>query len=87
MSASKASIDPWNEKKNGKLQEHNIKRKIEKFGLVVSTETYNAGTKLENKVENSDKKLGVSEGKLLITVGGEEFTVKPGDVLHIPANT
>ena len=46
-----------------------------------------AGTKLENRVENTDKNLGVAEGKLQITIEGENFTVKPGEVLHIPGNT
>jgi hypothetical protein len=42
--ASRDNIDNWNEKKDGKLiNEHTVKRKIEKQGFTVNTEALKFG--------------------------------------------
>eukprot|EP01080_Neovahlkampfia_damariscottae_P001319 gene1319-11402_t len=79
-------IEEWNEKKNGKFSEHTLKRSLEKLGLKVETVTHNLDEKRKRKFEKITK-IGISEGgKYIIQIDGEEFTVKPGQVITIPPN-
>eukprot|EP01114_Cavostelium_apophysatum_P014727 TRINITY_DN3889_c0_g1_i1.p1 TRINITY_DN3889_c0_g1~~TRINITY_DN3889_c0_g1_i1.p1 ORF type:complete len:104 (+),score=22.94 TRINITY_DN3889_c0_g1_i1:108-419(+) len=80
-------VEPWDEKKNSKLNEHNCKRKIEKLGYVVSTENLKSGHKVTDQKNAKDIKIGIPQGKYQIEINGETHVLKLGDTATIPANT
>ncbi len=81
-------IEHWDESKWGPLNEENMRRKLIEDGYPsVSCYIYPRGTVFSEHTRPVDKKDGVLEGEFVITVEGEEFLLKAGDVIEVPSNT
>ena len=81
-------IEHWDESKWGPLNEANMRRKLIEDGYPsVSCYTYPGGTVFSEHTHPVDKKDAVLEGEFVITVEGDEFLLRAGDVIEVPSNT
>ena len=70
------------------MNQENMRRKLIDDGYPsVSCYTYPRGTVFAEHTHPVDKKDAVLEGKFAITIEGEEFLLRAGDVIKIPSNT
>ena len=56
-------------------------------GLESHVETYEPGSKIKEHRHPFSEIRYILEGEMLFNVGGNQFLVRPGDRLEIPANT
>ena len=81
-------IEHWDEERWGPLSEENMRRKLIEDGYTsVFCYTYPKGTVFAQHTHPVDKKDAVLEGEFAITMEGEEFLLKAGDVIEVPSNT
>ena len=81
-------IEHWDESRWGPLNQENMRRKLIDDGSPsVSCYTYPRGTVFAEHTHRVDKKDAVLEGEFAITIEGEEFLLRPGDVIEVPSNT
>jgi len=80
-------IEPWDQSKWGSLSEENLRRKLmaEGYSSVVRY-LYPRGTVFSDHTHSMNKKDSVLEGEFLITLEGEEFLLRAGDSIEVPAN-
>ena len=80
-------IEPWDQSKWGPLNEENMRRKLMAEGYsTVACYSYSMGTVFPDHTHSMDKKDSVLEGEFLITLEGEEFLLRAGDSIEVPAN-
>ena len=81
-------IEHWDESRWGPLSEENMRRKLIEDGYPsVLCYTYPTGTVFSEHIHPVDKKDGVLEGEFAITIEGEEFPLRAGDMIEVPSNT
>jgi quercetin dioxygenase-like cupin family protein len=81
-------IEPWDEKRWGPLSEENMRRKLIEDGYTsVFCYCYPKGMVFAKHTHPVDKKDAVLEGEFTITMNGEEFLLRAGDVIQVPSNT
>ena len=70
------------------MSEENLRRKLIEDGYPsVFCYTYPRGTVFEEHTHPVDKKDAVLEGEFAITIEGEEFLLRAGDMIEVPSNT
>ena len=80
-------IEAWDQSKYGPLSEENMRRKLMAEGYSsVARYSYPMGTVFSDHTHSMDKKDSVLEGEFLITLEGEEFLLRAGDSIEVPAN-
>jgi quercetin dioxygenase-like cupin family protein len=80
--------EPWGEKRWGPLSEENMRQKLIEDGYTsVFCYRYPKGTVFAKHTHPVDKKDAVLEGEFAITMNGEEFLLRAGDVIQVPSNT
>ena len=80
-------IEHWDESKWGPLNQENMRRKLIEDGYPsVFCYTYPKGTVFAKHTHPVDKKDAVLEGEFAITIEGEEFLLRAGDVIEVPSN-
>ena len=81
-------IEHWDESSWGPLNQENMRRKLIDDGYPsVSCYTYPRGTVFAEHTHRVDKKDAVLEGEFAITIEGEEFLLRAGDVIKVPSET
>ncbi len=81
-------IEHWDDTRWGPLNQKNMRRKLVDDGYPsVSCYTYPRGTVFAEHTHPVDKKDAVLEGEFAITIEGEEFLLKAGDVIKVPSET
>lgn len=80
-------IEHWDEKRDGVLNEANMRGKLEDQGYSVSRCGYPPGTFFPEHEHAANKIVGVLAGRLRITLGGGEVILEPGDCLGVPRGT
>ena len=86
MSKLIMDIESWNSDW-GKLNESNMRKRLEDEGFSVITYTYSPGTYFSEHSHTVDKKDTVLSGKFKMTALGKKFILGPGDMLLVPAGT
>jgi quercetin dioxygenase-like cupin family protein len=71
----------------GKLTEAAMRRRLEAEGYAVSRYHYPPGTCFPEHTHAIDKKDTVLKGRLKIGAAGQEFVLRAGDMIEIPAGT
>lgn len=81
-------IEHWDDTRWGPLNQKNMRRKLVDDGYPsVSCYTYPRGTVFAEHTHPVDKKDAVLEGEFAITIEGEEFLLRAGDVIKVPSET
>jgi quercetin dioxygenase-like cupin family protein len=80
-------LEKWDEKRWGKLNEENMKRKLEFEGYNVTRYVYPARTIFPDHIHSVDKKDAVLSGKFKIETEGHIFVLEAGDMLAVPSGT
>jgi quercetin dioxygenase-like cupin family protein len=71
----------------GRLNEQSLRRRFEQQGYTVSCYAYPPGTYFPDHTHEVDKKDSVLAGELQIVAEGQEFLLRAGDTIEIPAGT
>ena len=79
-------IEKW-DNKNGPLTLENATTLLKKQGYKVHCYEYQPGTVFPNHTHREHKKDMVISGTFLMRAEGQEFILKAGDMLEVPAGT
>ena len=79
-------LESW-EEEDGPLTEKRLMGVLEGEGYEVAVFAYREGTVFPEHEHAQEKCDAVIEGFLRITVEGQNFDLKPGDRLYLPAGT
>jgi mannose-6-phosphate isomerase-like protein (cupin superfamily) len=77
-------IEHWDERRDGILNEPNMRAKLEARGYRVSRYVYPPGTFFPEHEHAVDKIDGVLAGRFRMTLQGREVVLEPGDCLAVP---
>ena len=77
-------LEKWDEKKDGRLSEAALRKKIEKQGFSVSKYAYPPGTYFPDHSHSVDKIDAVLSGRFKMTLDGQEEVLEAGDCLFVP---
>ena len=77
-------VEHWDERRDGVLNEHNMRRKLEERGYRVSRYVYPPGTFFPEHEHGVDKIDGVLSGRFRMSVNGRELVLEAGDCLPVP---
>jgi mannose-6-phosphate isomerase-like protein (cupin superfamily) len=77
-------IEHWDEIRDGRLTEANMRRKLEDRGYSVSRYVYPPGTHFPEHDHGVDKIDGVLAGRFRMSMGGGSVVLEPGDLLVVP---
>lgn len=83
---SELRLETWDEE-DGPLTEKRLMGVLEREGYEVAVFAYREGTVFPEHEHGQEKCDAVIEGFLRITVEGQNFDLKPGDRLYLPAGT
>ena len=83
---SELRLESW-EEEDGPLTEKRLMGVLEREGYEVAVFAYREGTVFPEHEHGQEKCDAVIEGFLRITVEGQNFDLKPGDRLYLPAGT
>jgi quercetin dioxygenase-like cupin family protein len=79
------TIEHWDPETDGKLNEANMRVKLEARGYHVNRYVYGPGTYFPDHTHDVDKIDGVLSGRFRLTMPGQEVILEAGDCLAIPA--
>ena len=79
-------IEKW-DNKYGELNQSNASKLLKAEGYNVNVYEYSPGTIFSDHTHNHDKKDMVLSGTFLIRVNKQDYILKAGDMLEIPAGT
>jgi quercetin dioxygenase-like cupin family protein len=79
-------VESW-EEDDGPLTEKRLMGVMEREGYEVAVFAYREGTVFSEHEHAQEKCDAVIEGFFRITVAGQNFDLKPGDRLYLPAGT
>lgn len=77
-------VEHWDAQRDGTLNEHALRRKLEKLGYSVRRYTYPPGTNFPPHTHTEDKMDAVVSGRFRIRMGGDEVVLEAGDAVHVP---
>lgn len=77
-------IEHWNRETDGKLNEDNLRSKLEARGYVVTRYTYTPGTRFPSHTHTVDKIDAILTGTFKMTMFGQEMILRAGDCLEVP---
>jgi quercetin dioxygenase-like cupin family protein len=83
----KIHVEQWDEKNDGALSEHALRKKIESKGYRVSRYVYSPGTMFPPHTHEVDKIDAVVSGKFCIRMHNQEILLVAGDCLYVPNGT
>lgn len=77
-------IEHWDETRDGKLSEANMRRKLEDRGYAVHRYVYPPGTYFPEHDHGVDKIDGVLSGRFRMAMQGTSIVLEAGDLLVVP---
>lgn len=77
-------IEHWDEPRDGRLTEANMRRKLTDRGYAVTRYLYPPGTWFPDHDHGVDKIDGVLSGRLRVTMSGTTQVLGPGDLVVVP---
>ncbi len=77
-------IEHWDEKRDGILNEENMRTKLEARGFRASRYVYPPGTFFPEHEHGVDKIDGVLAGRFRMVLQGREVILEAGDCLSVP---
>lgn len=75
---------PWNIEEDDELSATTMRHKMERLGCIVTRYTYEPGTIFPPHMHTVDKIDGVLSGRFRVSMGGNTFILRAGDMLAVP---
>jgi len=77
-------IDRWDPRREGRVTEAALRRKVQSRGYQVCTQAFPAGTVVPPQTELRERVDAVLAGMVRITVDDESAILTAGDIVYVP---